>query len=220
LTGVQTCASDLHVGDDRYPDLVLEMIRTLDLERGFFVLQNCITHLRNLGAWESLWKAFVKKHGPVAKRIGPTLDEIIRRDGLVAMRNSIEDVEHRFFLALLLNVPEREKLLELIGERFPGNPLKTIARWASELIRTTESGTWLLDAGFPPTGDPDEEERISLLLAALDHFLKPGTLSTALRSLSKKDLATLRETFATSSWGILLPPKPGATKGTSPRRKP
>lgn len=208
------------VGDDSYPELVLEMIRALDLERGFFVLQNCITHLRNLGAWELVWKAFVKKHGPVANRIGPTLDEIIRRDGLVAMRNSIEDVEHRFFLALLLNVPERKQLLSLIGERFPGNPLKTIARWAAELIHTTETGTWLLDAGLPPDSRFDEEDYSAVILAALGHFLAPGRIPPALRPLSKKELASLRETFAASSWRTLLPPAHGAARKAATRRAP
>lgn len=207
-----------HVGDDRYPDHVLEMIRTLDLERGFFVLQNCVTHLRNLGAWESVWKAFVKKHGPVAKRIGPTLDEIIRRDGLVAMRNSIEDVEHRFFLALLLNVSDRRQLLRFVEERFPGDPLETVLRWASELIRTTETATWLLDASFPARLARDEEEQIALFLSSLEFFLKPAKTPPLLRALPKKDLEVLRKAFASSSWRTLLPGGgPAPKKAGKPR---
>jgi hypothetical protein len=41
-----------------------------------------------------------------------------RRDGITALRGTVTEVEHRFFLALLLNVPEREGILRMVGQRF------------------------------------------------------------------------------------------------------
>ena len=46
----------------------------------------------------------------------------------------IEGADHRLFLGLLLNVPERSKLLELIGQRFPDeDAVELIIRWVKEL---------------------------------------------------------------------------------------
>ena len=79
----------------------------------------------------------------------PTLDEIVRRDTLAELRGSVTEVEHRFFLALLLNVPSRDDILSLVSQRYPGAPIDTIMRWAEELSETSDSGTWILDAEFP-----------------------------------------------------------------------
>ncbi|MFZ0615655.1 MAG: hypothetical protein WAN16_04300 [Chthoniobacterales bacterium] len=190
-------------GDDRYAALVNTMVGTLDLERGFFILQNCMGHLRAIGAWERVWKTFAKKHGKAAVMISPTLDEIVRRDALVAMRSSIEDVEHRFFLALLLTVPDRERILAMIGERFPGKPSTTIARWAGELAITTEGGTWILDACFPEDLQVADEEQIPLFLGALDHLIQGGKPPAWLAKFPKV-FKSLRESLSNSSWRVLI----------------
>jgi hypothetical protein len=77
-------------GDAAYGGWVLEMIEALDFERGFFILQNGVVHLRNLGVWDEVLEAFSNKHGALAAVVEPTLDEIIRRDGIAAMRRMIE----------------------------------------------------------------------------------------------------------------------------------
>jgi len=191
-------------GDPNYAELVLEMIATLDLERGFFILQNCMGYLRNLGIWEDVWAVFSGKHGKLADPILPSLQEIIRRDGIVAMRGAIEDVEHRFFLALLLNLDRREDLLTMVSQKIKGDPLQTILRWAEELVQMTDSGTWLLDARFPEELECDEEEQPEIMLASLAYLLKGGPLSALLKKLGKKNLELLRQNFLESSWRVLL----------------
>lgn len=185
-------------GDPRYPALVREMIATLDFERGFFILQNGMTHLRGLGHWEETLAAFQAKHGRLAAGVAPTLDEIIRRDTLAELRGSVAEVEHRFFLALLLNVPDGESILRLVAQRFAGPPVETVLRWAEELIGISDDATWLLDADFPedlavPTG-----EQPAAFLAALRHGLEsPAAPWPA-------NLQPLRATLARSSWKPLL----------------
>ncbi len=197
-------------GDTDYSALVLEMIGSLDFERGFFVLQNCITHLHSLGTWEQVWKSFRRKHGKLSDPVVPTLEEIIRRDGLVALRSSIEDVEHRFFLALLLNMESRADILKIVGHRFPGDPLKTVLRWAEELIQRTESGIWMLDARFSLEEleqlgvECEEEEQAGIYLEALAYFLRGGKQGREVKSLGKKHLELLRQSFFRSSWRVLL----------------
>lgn len=191
-------------GDEEYAQLVAEMIGRLDFERGFFILQNCITHLRNLGVWEKIWAIFEQKHGRLAAPVVPTLEEIIRRDGIAAMRGSMEDVEQRFFLALLLNLERRSDLLEMVRRKIPGDPLDAILRWSEELIQVSESGVWILDAAFPEELELDEEAQPGIYLIALEYFIRGGKIPKELKKLSNVDLTLLRESFLRSSWRVLL----------------
>ena len=179
-------------GDASYGALVREMLGRPDFERGFFILQNGLGCLRSRGEWAQTWDVFRQKHGALADYVEPTLEEIVRRDGLAALRSSITDVEHRFFLALLLNVPGRAELLAMVAQRFPGEPVETILRWAGELAESSETGTWLLDAEFP--GEPPE-----VVLAALRHVLGAGA-----GALSAKKLKALRAVFSGSSFRALM----------------
>ena len=192
-------------GDARYPALMLEMIGTLDFERGFFILQNGMSHLRNLGHWEETLRAFQAKHGRLAAGVAPTLDEIIRRDTLAELRSSVTGVEHRFFLALLLNVPSRELILRLVAQRYPGPPLATILRWAEELSGSNDDAAWILDAGFPEELGIPAGQQPGIFLAALRHFIggEPGT-TAASPALTPAVRQRLRETFASSSMKPLL----------------
>jgi hypothetical protein len=180
------------------------MIATLDFERGFFILQNSMGHLRNLGTWEETWETFAAKHGELAKPVLPTLLEIIRRDALVALRASIDDPDHRFLLALLLNLETRDAILAMIARRYQGDPLENLFQWALELTVSTEAGLWILDARFPDALDIPDEEQAALFLAALNHFLTGGQLPKELKSQSEETLASLRGAFEASAWRVLL----------------
>lgn len=190
-------------GEPDYASLVETMAGKLDFERGFFILQNCMGHLRATGAWDGVSRSFSRKHGKAAAMIEPTLEEITRRDALVAMRSSIGEVEHRFFLALLLTVPDRNLILSMIGKRFPGKPLEIISRWAGEMAITTEGGTWILDARFPGELHVEEEEQIPLFLGALDHLLKGGKPPAWLAKFPKV-LTALKGALTNSSWRVLI----------------
>ena len=133
----------------------------------------------------------------------PTLLEIIRRDALVALRASIEDPDHRFLLALFLNLETREAILAMIARRYSGDPLENIFQWALDLTHFTEEGLGILDARFPDDLDVPEEEQAALFLAALNHFLVGGGVPKELKSQSKKNLRSLRGAFEASAWQVL-----------------
>jgi hypothetical protein len=200
-------------GSPDYGDLVAETIRELDFERGFFILQNCIGHLGNLGEWDRIWHLFEKRHGSLAAPLAPTLREIIRRDALTAMRSTIEDVEHRFFLALLLNIEGRDEILQMIGKKYRGAPLITVNRWASELIQVTDSGSWLLDASFPEELGFEPEDQQQIFLEALSYFLSGEKMPPKFQGLSKAEAFRIVDVLDKSSWKALRPPLPsGKTK--------
>ncbi len=188
--------------DAAYAELVMEMLADLDFERGFFILQNCMGHLRALGEWEAALSLFQKKHGKLAAGVASTLDEVIRRDIIAGLRSSIAEPEHRFFLALLLNVPTRADLLALVAQRFPEEaPIETVLRWAEELGEATDFGTAILDACFPEEFEIASEEQPDLFIAALRHFLSGGKKPPALTAAQVKQL---RAVFAASSLRVLV----------------
>ncbi|MGH8047571.1 MAG: hypothetical protein ACREKL_10015 [Chthoniobacterales bacterium] len=185
-------------GDRSYAKVVRQMVAELDFERGFFILQNCLGHLRATGAWDGVWAAFQKKHGALANPVLPTLEEIIRRDTLVGFRGAVTDPEHRFFLALLLNVPTRAGLLKLVAERYPGDAVQTVLRWAAELGAMSDFGNAILDAEFPAELDAAGDEPMDVLLAALEFFLEGGNGKMG------AELKALRGVFARSSLRALV----------------
>ena len=189
-----------------YVELVLEMVEALDFERGFFILQNGMGHLKNVGAWDDVLAAFELRHGALAAYVVPTLEGIVRKDVIAGFRSSVTDVDHRFFLALLLNLPDRKGILRLVKQRFGGDPVETIVRWATELGETTGHEAWILDAAFPPEVKVPRGRHAAVFLGALRHFLKgaKGPLRVGALALSATDARHLRETFARSSLGALV----------------
>lgn len=157
----------------RYATFVRKMVESLDFERGFNILLHTMEHLQDLGEWEPVLAAFQERHGELAKGVPATLAESLRRDTISRMRYHIDDPDHRFFLALLMNVPTRADIFAFIQERFPDqSPVETILGWAEELIEPTDFGLTLLDASFPETIDVASERQSVLLIDALREALE------------------------------------------------
>jgi hypothetical protein len=188
--------------DDALGELLIAMIDQLDFERGFFVLQNSLAVLRAAGWWDEAWQTFRRKHGRLAAGIAETLDEIVWRDRLVALRGRVDDPDHRFFLALLLNVSQPEKILHFVGRRYPGRPAATVLRWAEELTESSGDGTWILDAEFPHALGVPEDEQPVVFLAVL-HFLVAGGKPP----VPPRTLRAIREAFAASSLRAFSAPR-------------
>ncbi len=154
-------------GDPAYSGLVLEMLESLDFERGLFILQNGFGHLHNLGEWENALKVFKRKHGRIADFVEPTLEEIVRRDRIVEFRRSFTEIEHRFFLALLVNVADQKNLLDLVSQRYEGPAADTVMTWVEEITEYSEFGTTILDAEFSLEHPPER------IFSSLRHLLEP-----------------------------------------------
>lgn len=156
-----------------YADFVGEMVESLDFERGFHILQHAMSRLQELGAWETVLESFQEAHGDLAAGVSETLTECLRRETITQMRYHVEDPDHRFFLALLMNVPTREGILGFIAERYPEqSPVDTIIGWAEELIEPTDFGLALLDVVVPEALGIPAEEQFELLVGTLRQVLE------------------------------------------------
>jgi hypothetical protein len=194
--------------DPGYAQLVMQMLTDLDFERGFFILQNCMGHLRQLDEWDAALNIFKKKHSSLAAGVEATLQEEVRRNIIKSMRSSIIEPEHRFFLALLMNAPTRSDLLALVAQRFPRqSPEKVVLRWAEELMESSDEGVSILDASFPESLDVDRDSQPELFLSAFGWFLKcDRKMPAALADRTAADIKALRSVFAKSTLGLLHNP--------------
>jgi len=141
----------------KHPDadnLIGELLSCSDFQTAFPVLELLYDHLRNnplekafgLSTGEERFDALLQlarhRHGELVDLIFPVIDEVRRQHYLIQRRGQITSNEHRFFLALLLNVPDRAKVLELVRQRFPEqNPVNTITDWVEELANTRVAGS-------------------------------------------------------------------------------
>ncbi len=161
------------IDDPNYAPYVNEMMGSLDFERGFNMLRHAMPRLKDLDEWDEALATFQNKHGELALGVPDTLAECLRRETISQMRHFIVNPEHRFFLALLMNVQNRKDILTLVAQRFPGaSPIETILGWADELMEPNDFGISLLDASFPETLDIDTEDQSEWFIVALKQSLE------------------------------------------------
>lgn len=146
----------------KHPDadtLLAEMLEKADFQTSFTILGNT-KHLLQQGSLENYFQVqteenrFEKMFGIVKKRHGSLADNLLpvfshqeKIGEIVNRRSYITNSEHRFFLALLLNVEGREKIFYLIKERFPeADPMDKILDWTMELAQTKIFGSNLPNA--------------------------------------------------------------------------
>ena len=149
--------------------LVESWLAECDLQTSYHILSQARHHLGSNGLgkmfgverdntrFERLLDIVERRHGDAGRALRPvferydTLEEIVRR------RNLVTDTEHRFFLALLLNIESRAPILDIIKTRFPNSePLNKILDWTYDLANTRIAGDEKVTAlGIADFGDID-----------------------------------------------------------------
>jgi hypothetical protein len=145
LLGMKHKDADAMIGD---------LVCASDFHTAYFALENTFHQLKSnqmdslfgLSTGNDRFSAILKRartvHGELIDLLVPVLEEQVRQHDIVMRRGSITSEEHRFFLALLLNVPNREKILGLVKSRFPEiDPVEKILDWVEELSQTRVLGS-------------------------------------------------------------------------------
>jgi hypothetical protein len=158
LLGMKHKDADAMIGD---------LVCSSDFQTAYFVLAETFQQLRSnemdalfgLSTGRDRFQAIMERckdtHGRLADLILPVLEEQERQMSIVQRRGTITSDAHRFFLALLLNVPSREKILQLVKQRYADqDPVETILDWVEELARTRVLGSKETNAlGMPEFDD-------------------------------------------------------------------
>ena len=134
--------------------MIGDLICSSDFHTAYFALETFFHSVRNNqmdslfglstgnDRIQSILARAKEAHGELVDLVLPVFEEQVRQNDIVQRRGSITGEEHRFFLALLLNVPSREKILELVKQRFPENdPVEKILDWVEELAQTRVLGS-------------------------------------------------------------------------------
>lgn len=147
--------------------MIADLVCSSDFHTAYFVLAETFQQLQDnemdalfgLSIGKDRFKAILercrKTHGGLADMVLPVLEEQARQMSIIQRRGTITSDAHRFFLALLLNVSSREKILQLVKQRYPDqDPVETILDWVEELARTRVLGSKETNAlGMPEFDD-------------------------------------------------------------------
>lgn len=149
--------------------MAAELLENSDFQTSFeilgmlhdFVTSGHVEQLFNLSQPANRFEAFLdivrRRHGDRADVLPEvfahrrTVSEIVRR------RSYVTNTEHRFFLALLMNVAGRDRIFSLIRQRFPdADPLEKVLDWSLDLAQTRVLGVNIPNAlGIADFGDMD-----------------------------------------------------------------
>jgi hypothetical protein len=129
------------VGDAGFERRAREMIVQGDAFLAFQVLQHLSKALgpRLLAFLEGIRPA----HGELLDVLVQHARERRREERIVSLRRLVPQTELRFFLALLLNVSDRKRLLALVERAFPGHPAtSTVTHWLAALSKPDAILEW------------------------------------------------------------------------------
>jgi hypothetical protein len=160
----------------------MALLERSDLQTSYMILaqlrhllrSNQLSQMFNLDASKARFKAFVdvvaKRHGEAGEALRPVFERYDILDEIVARRAYVTNAEHRFFLALLLNVEGRERIFALIKQRFPDvDPIEKVLDWVFDLGQTRVVGIENSNAlGIPDFGEPEMSALEDLLNGKTD----------------------------------------------------
>lgn len=141
----------------QHPDalpMIGELLRESNIQTALGILERAQMHfdsvsLQNafgVSLGEDRYQALVEiardRHGELIDHIQAVFAERKRQFNLVVRRGHITSKDHRFFLALLLNVPSLDQVLALVHQRFLDvDPIDMICEWVEELTQTKVWGS-------------------------------------------------------------------------------
>ncbi len=149
--------------------LAIEMLEASDLHTTFAILGR-LRHLVGANRLEQLFRiegsvsrfqqfldVVVSRHGKNGEIFLSIFERLDAVDEIVNRRSFVTNPEHRFFMALLMNVDDRSRILLLIKQRFPDtDPIEKVLDWVFDLAETRVVGIETSNAlGIPNFGDAE-----------------------------------------------------------------
>jgi hypothetical protein len=125
------------------------------------------------------------RHGKLIASWPEVFAEQARWDGITRYRALVVNPEHRYFLALLLNLSDRASILKFVSQKFPRkSPEQLVLRWVRELS-DAENGT-----SFPLTLGPAS---LTVLGWLLDGLSWPRILDRLRKECAPRDFPHQRK---------------------------
>ena len=170
--------------------IIGDLLDNADLQTAYYILLQVrktaslgnlekIFNINNEGrTFRDLFERVRARHGSNADTLARVFEHREFLQEILIRRSYITDPEQRFFFALLLNVDGKERILELIADRFPGtDPVEKILDWVFDLSQTRLAGA----AGQNALGLAEFDE---FDMFVLENLLKSRTDSDMREALS------------------------------------
>jgi len=117
-----------------YHEIAHHILGTEDAYSVFQFLLSTFELIEDEDEQHNLLVAARSRHPRLIKALEPALLQLERRNKIVAIRERVSNSDLQFFLALLLNIPERRSILNLVEQRYPSrDPIAAIVTWVREL---------------------------------------------------------------------------------------
>jgi len=121
-------------------DILTAQVSKLDFPRLLAVYLGVYKLFTEEAELPRFYEAARNRHGRLADDLIALTKNYNRLNRLLKSRNATEDPELRFFLALLLNLPDRKSLVALVRQRYPNqNPKELCADWLVKLSSQKEN---------------------------------------------------------------------------------
>ncbi len=151
---LQSVSMVLRAKHPQADQMVAALLENADFQSTFTILTNIKhllqgDHLEQLfqvspveNRYDKLFEIVQKRHGALAEIFPKVFAQEEKIREIINRREYITNPEHRFFLALLLNVEGKERIFSLVKTRFPEvEPLEKVLDWVSELAQTKILGS-------------------------------------------------------------------------------
>jgi hypothetical protein len=142
---IQSIKLLIRMRHQKVDSFVDQLVRSMDFQTTFSILNVIYQFFSNTDdraflsekgqeRFNKLIDTARKKHGSLIDLLPPVFEELQRKVRLNEQRKIVVSNEHRYFLALLLNVPDKTRLLQLVEERLPGkDPVDIVCDWVQQL---------------------------------------------------------------------------------------
>jgi hypothetical protein len=122
-------------------EVASEFMETEDLWVGYLLARRWFAKVDRGERFQRLLDALAKRHGQVTAPLLGAFDHERRLLSITTRRQLLTDPEHRLFLALLLNLPDRASMDKVLAQRYPGEDSgDLLARWVTELASPPRRG--------------------------------------------------------------------------------
>jgi hypothetical protein len=154
---IQVAVMLIRMKRDDADEKIAELLQGSDFQTCYTILSNIRHHLSNnqvaqifnvsQNRFVKLIEIVQKTYGSLAESLPQIFAEEQKVEEIAGRRSLITNPEHRFFLALLMNLDEKEQILKLINERFPeSDAIEKILDWTFDLSNTKIIGSNLPNA--------------------------------------------------------------------------
>ncbi len=199
----------------RHPDAhrrIAALVAREDLQTTFQILEIAFRHLSgsllqrafDVGAgrqqFELLLRAARERHGEAVDLIAPCFAEMERQRDLIERRSVSTEREQRFLLALLLNVTDKELLIDTVRSAFPERHAEdTLADWVIDLSQTKQLGSSSPNLLGIETFDEDRLAVLEVALRSKKRLLADGLRRMQNdRGMSENTLSRILDEFRSS----------------------